>query len=232
MRAYIITTADSERVGRKADLTNYPDTLPVPELFYGVTPADVTTPQWWLDSHRKHRDNAPERVYCCNLSKVLALKNHLERYPGEDVLLMEDDVIFYDGAGVKYDRYRAFLPDNWGLQFLGGWHEFTDIKNHVPREIAPGVVTCNNVLGSEAVIIRAELIQEAIDLLTITPDNDYYICDWQLVNMQRRHCAYAPLGFIAYQQDGFSLLWQKRREWGEQIHRFYYIGMDDKLYYY
>ena len=145
---------------------------------------------------------------------------------------MEDDVIFYDGAGVKYDRYRALLPDNWGLQFLGGWHEFTDVKNHVPREIAPGVVTCNNVLGSEAVIIRAELIQEAIDLLTITPDNDYYICDWQLTKMQRRYMAYAPLGFIAYQQDGFSLLWQKRREWGDAIHHFYYLGMDSKLYYY
>ena len=232
MRAYIITTADSKRVGRKADLTNYPSSLPAPELFYGVTPWDVKTPQWWLDSHRKHTDNAPDRVWCCNLSKVLALKNHLERYPGEDCLLMEDDVIFYDGAEVKYDRYKAFLPDNWGLQFLGGWHEFTDIKNHVPREVMPGVVTCNSVLGSEAVIIRAELIQEAIDLLTITPDNDYYICDWQLTKMQRRHCAYAPLGFIAYQQDGFSLLWQKRREWGEQIHRFYYLGMDNKLYYY
>ena len=232
MRAYIITTADSKQVGRSSDLTNYPSTLPVPELFYGVTPADVKTPQWWLDSHHKHRDNAPERVYCCNLSKVLALKNHLERYPGEDVLLMEDDVIFYDGAGVKYDRYRAFLPDNWGLQFLGGWHEFTDIKNHVPREIAPGVVTCNNVLGSEAVIIRAELIQEAIDCLTITPEHDYYICDWQLTKMQRRYMAYAPLGFIAYQQDGFSLLWQKRREWGDAIHHFYYLGMDNKLYYY
>lgn len=232
MRAYIITTADSKHVGRKADLTNYPSSLPEPELFYGVTPADVTTPQWWLDSHRKHTDNAPERVYCCNLSKVLALKNHLERYPGEDCLLMEDDVIFYDGAGVKYDRYKAFLPDNWGLQFLGGWHEFTDVKNHVPREVAPGVVTCNNVLGSEAVIFNGRLIKAAIRFLECTPNNDYYICDWQLTKMQRRYCAYAPLGFIAYQQDGYSLLWQKHREWGEQIRRFYYLGIDGKLYYY
>lgn len=232
MRAYIITTADSKHVGRKPDLTNYPSTLPVPELFYGVTPADVTTPQWWLDSHRKHTDNAPERVYCCNLSKVLALKNHLSRYPGEDCLLMEDDVIFYDGAGVKYEQYKANLPANWGLQFLGGWHEFTDVKNHVPREVMPGVVTCNNVLGSEAVIFNGRLIKAAIRFLECTPNNDYYICDWQLTKMQRRYMAYAPLGFIAYQQDGFSLLWQRRREWGEQIHRFYYIGMDGKLYYY
>ena len=232
MRAYIITTADSKHVGRKPDLTNYPSSLPDPELFYGVTPADVTTPQWWLDSHRKNRDNAPERVWYCNLSKVSCLMRHAHLHPGEDVLLMEDDVIFYDGAGVKYDRYRAELPDNWGLQFLGGWHEFSRAGGLTPKEVAPGVVTCNNVLGSEAVIIRADLIQEAIDLLTITPDNDYYICDWQLTKMQRRHCAYAPLGFIAYQQDGFSLLWQRRREWGEQIHRFYYIGMDGKLYYY
>ena len=232
MRAYIITTADSKHVGRKPDLTNYPDTLPTPELFYGVTPADVTTPQWWLDSHRKHRDNAPERVYCCNLSKVLALKNHIERYPGEDVLLMEDDVIYKPNAEETYKRFLDNMPANWGLQFLGGWHEFSRAGSLIPREVAPGVVTCNNVLGSEAVIIRAELIQEAIDLLTITPDNDYYICDWQLTKMQRRYMAYAPLGFIAYQQDGFSLLWQRRWEWGDAIHHFYYMGMDNKLYYY
>jgi len=230
MRAYIITTTDSERVGRKPDLTNYPATLPVPELFYGVTPYDVTTPQWWLDSHRKHTDSAPERVYCCNLSKVLVLKNHLHRHPYEDCLLMEDDVIFKPGASEQYHNYRFNLPNNWGLQYLGGWHEFTDIKNHVPREVMPGVVTCNNVLGSEAVIIRAELIQEAIDLLAITPDNDYYICDWQLTKLQRRYMAYSPLGFIAYQQSGYSLLLERQRDW-QPVH-YYYLGMDGKLYYY
>jgi len=116
------------------------------------------------------------------------------------------------------------------LQYLGGWHEFTDIKNHVPREVMPGVVTCNNVLGSEAVIIRAELIQEAIDLLAITPDNDYYICDWQLTKLQRRYMAYSPLGFIAYQQSGYSLLLERQRDW-QPVH-YYYLGMDGKLYYY
>lgn len=227
MRAYIITTSDKH--GRCANLTHYPDCLPAPELFYGVTPDDVDTPQWWIDSHRKHKDNVPERVYCCNLSKVLALKNHLSRYPGEDVLLMEDDVIFKPDAGETYKRFLDNLPADWGLQFLGGWHEFTDVKQHVPREVAPGVVTCKTVLGSEAVVINSKLIQEAVDLLTITPDNDYYICDWQLTKMQRRYMAYSPLGFIAYQQSGYSLLWERQRDWAP-VH-YYYMGLDNKLYY-
>ena len=227
MKAYIITT--HEKHSRGADLTNYPDILPLPELYYGVTPDDVTTPEWWIESHKKHKDNVPERVYCCNLSKVLLLQKHLKEYPGEDILMMEDDVIFKPDAGIKYQLFLDALPDNWGLQYLGGWHEFSNKRNLTPWEVAPGVLKCNNVLGSEAVIIRGELLQEAIECLTITPEHDYYICDWQLVNLQRRHYAYTTIPAIAYQQSGFSLLWQKQRDWGE--FHYYFYDLAGKLRY-
>lgn len=227
MKAYIITTRDKH--GRAADLTHYPDSLPEPELYYGVTPDDIETPEWWIEAHKKHKDNIPERVYCCNMSKVKLLQKHVDQYGAEDVLMMEDDVIFKPGAGEKYKAFRDNLPENWGMQYLGGWHEFSNQRNLTPIEAAPGVLKCNNVLGSEAVIIRGELVTEAIECLTITPEHDYYICDWQLVTMQRRHYAYSPIEMIAKQQSGYSLLWQKQRDWREHHH--YFVGLDRKLYY-
>lgn len=226
MRAYIITTYDNH--GRVADLSNYPSILPTPELYYGVTPTDTVTPNWWLESHKKHKDNVPERVYCCNKSKELLLRKHREKFPNEDILMMEDDVIFTPDADDKYSEFLYNLPGNWGLQYLGGWHEFSQTKT--PYEVVPGVLRCLNVLGTEAVLIRSNLVDKAIETLSITPDNDYYICDWQLVNMQRRYMAYTPIGFVAYQQSGFSTLWQAERKWERQ--RFYYKSVDGKLYYY
>ena len=51
MKAYIIITSDNR--GRQADLTHYPSMLPTPELFFGVTPADIETPDWWLKANTR-----------------------------------------------------------------------------------------------------------------------------------------------------------------------------------
>ncbi|MBQ3349725.1 MAG: hypothetical protein IJG38_04950 [Thermoguttaceae bacterium] len=227
MKAYIITTPNNH--GRQADLSNYPKALPTPELYYGVTPDTIEVPEWWLQIYKgKWLNDIPERVYCCGKSKELLLRSHKEKYPDEDALIMEDDIIYTDNADEKYNRFMADLPDNWHILYLGGYHEFNS-RGAAPMEVKPGILRCLNVLGTEALIVRSSFLDTTIEQLTHSPDNVYGHCDWQLVPLQRTYCCYAPLGFIAGQQDGFSELFQKERKVGFR-NDFMYVGIDRKTY--
>lgn len=227
MRAYIITTSDNH--GRKADLTYYPEALPVPELFEGVTPETVEVPKYWLDMYGKMTTgDVPERVYCCGKSKELLLRQHKANFPDEDLLLMEDDVIFTEDANEKYNQFIIDVPENWSLLYLGGWHEY-NCRGCPPMEIKPGILRCSFALGNEAVVIRANMLDETIDQLTHSRENVYGHSDWQLMLLQRRYCAYAPLGFIAGQQSGWSNLFQKERIMGIK-NDFLYKGLDGRIH--
>lgn len=229
MRAYIITTPNNH--GRAADLTNYPKALPTPELYYGVTPDTIEVPDWWLDVYNnKWKNDIPERVYCCGKSKELLLRQHKEKFPTEDALIMEDDVMFSEDASDKFDTFFANIPNDWHILYLGGHHEFS-CRGAAPMEVKPDILRCLNVLGTEALIVRASFLDKTIEQLTNSPENIYGHCDWQLVPLQRHYCCYAPLGFIAGQQDGWSELFQKERTVGFR-NNFMYEGMDRKNYYY
>lgn len=229
MRAYIITTPDNH--GRVADLTNYPSMLPTPELFFGVTPDTIEVPSWWLDIYQnKWKNDISERVYCCAKSKELLLRQHKEKFSNEDALLMEDDVMFTLDADEKFSEFIFAVPDDWKFLYLGGNHEFS-CRGSAPREIKKGILRGVNILGTEALIIRANFIDTVIKQLTYSPNNAFGHCDWALVTLQRKYSCYAPLGFIAGQQDGWSELFQKERKVGFR-NDFCYEGMDRKKYLY
>lgn len=226
MRAYIITTSDNH--GRKADLTNYPTALPTPELFYGVTPDTFEVPEWWLAIHSQlWANDKPERVFCCGKSKELLLRQHIANYPEDDLLLMEDDVFFTSDADEKYNAFMQSVS-NWDMIFLGGWHEF-NCRGCPPREIAPNVLRCFHVLGNEAVIIRSALLQEVAEIWTHSRDNVFGHSDWQLVAIQQRYNTFAPMGFIAGQQNGWSNLFQADRQMGIK-NDFFYKGLDERIH--
>lgn len=229
MKAYIITTPNNH--GRQADLSNYPKALPTPELYTGVTPDTIEVPEWWLNIYKNQwKNDIPERVYCCGKSKELLLRQHKEQYPDEDALIMEDDVMFSEDANEKYDKFMADMPDDWHILYLGGHHEF-NCRGAAPMEVKPGILRCLNVLGTEALIVRSDFIDKTIEQLTHNSDNVYGHCDWQLVPLQRHYCCYAPLGFIAGQQNGWSELFQKEREVGFR-NDFFYEGYDRKVHAY
>ncbi len=227
MKAYILTTLDNH--DRKADLTYYPTALPEPELYYGVTPESVEIPDYWKKLYTKMWANdVPERVYCCGKSKELLIRQHRDNYPDEDMLLLEDDVVFTADANERYNQFMADVPTDWRLLYLGGWHEY-NCRGCPPIEIKQGVLRCLNVLGNEAVVIRSNLLDTVIDTLTHSKDNVYGHSDWQLVQLQRKYSAYSPLGFVAGQQSGWSNLFQKEREMGIK-NDFLYKSLDGKLH--
>ena len=229
MRAYIITTPDNH--GRTADLTNYPKALPTPELFFGVTPDSYEAPDWWPKLYSgKWANDIPARVFCCGKSKELLLREHKEKFPNEDALIMEDDVIFTTDADEKYMQFMADVPYDWKILYLGGNHEFS-CRGCPPMEVKPGILRVFNDLGTEALVFKADFLDTAIEQLTHSRHNVYGHCDWQLVPLQKRFGCYSPLGYIAGQQDGYSLLFEKERKVGFR-NDFMYEDMDRKIHLY
>lgn len=98
-------------------------------------------------------------------------------------------------------------------------------------EVKPGVLRVFNDLGTEALVFRVEFIDTVIEQLTHSRDNVYGHCDWQLVPIQKRFGCYSPLGYIAGQQDGYSLLFEKERKVGFR-NDFMYEDMDRKIHLY
>lgn len=229
MKAYILTTENNHN--RAADLSNYPKALPEPELFYGVEPENSDIPAWWLKEYKNaFKEDKPERVYCCSKSKELLFRKHKELYPNEDLLLLEDDVVFTEDANEKYDKFIADIPEDWKLLYLGGYHEY-NCRGCTPLEVKPGILRVFMDVGNEALIINSNVLDEAIELVTNSPDNHFGHSDWRLIQLQKKYCCYAPLGFIAGQQDGWSNLFQKERAVGFR-NDFFYEGYDRQVHQY
>ena len=229
MKSYIITTENN--YGRKPDLTYYPKALPKPDLFYGVTKENFEVPEWWLNIHGENYDGQDSRgIFCCGKSKELLLRQHKEQYPDEDALLMEDDVFFIPEASEKYDRFMESVPNDWALIYLGGWHSY-NTKGMYPLEVKPGVLRVFMDAGNEALIVRANVIDEVIEHITHSPVNVFTHVDWHLTAIQHRHPCYSPLGYIAGQQDGYSVICRYDRKMGIW-NDFLYEGIDRKVHAY
>lgn len=205
MKAYIITTKDNKN--RYDGIINYPSCFPMPLRWYGPTPDEVDVPLWFISYNKDMLCGAdPRRVYCCNLAKLYVAEYHFKNYPDEDLLMMEDDVFFTNDAEKKYVDFIREVPSNWNFLFLGGEH--VNSKKYTPNLIAPGVLRCDHVIGNEAFIIRAKAVEKYIIHMDLNHENPYGYCDWHLIELQKLLPTYAPLGFIAGQKDGWSVVQQ------------------------
>lgn len=225
MKAYIITTKDNH--GRFTGIENYPDVMPEPIVWYGVTPDDVKVPQWFVNyNYGRFRDANVRRIYCCNLSKLYVAEYHLKNYPNEDLLMLEDDVFFTKDAEKKYLDLCCDVPNDWKFVFLGGEH-FRN-KKRPPELIAPGILKCKAVIGNEAFIIKSDAVPKYIEHLALKEEDPYSYCDIRLCELMDTMPTYAPLGFIAGQKDGWSNIWQKDRVMGIK-NNFNYVDLDGKI---
>lgn len=57
----------------------------------------------------------------CYLSHLALLKAARARGL-RSLALVEDDVVFHDGFAEAYAAFRAHVPDDWDVLYLGGWH--------------------------------------------------------------------------------------------------------------
>lgn len=222
MKAYIITTKGSKRL-KNGKIGDYPSILPEPEVFYGPVPGDPGTevPDWYNPTIKGATVAFRDTTYCCYLSKLNCLKYHLQRYPEEDCLLLEDDVVFHPLFNNVYASFIKKVPEDWGILWLGGHH------SRMPTEIAPGVLKPSLIWNAECMLFKARYIPYIIGEL----EKGKWPCNHHVDNVlcwigNTVH-QYSPLFFIAGQHSGFSEI---RKRW--RVMRINgtvdYIGLDGK----
>ena len=159
IKAYLLTTKNSKRV-KNGKLANYPSVFPEPEIFYGFTPDNVE-PAWpsWYKPNKKESNRSNTGTWCCFLSKLKLFKQHVEKYPYHDLLLLEDDVVFYDYFDYIYKDFMVHVPSDWEIIFFGGHHY------KMPRAVNGKVLKASRVWGNECVLIRSNILPRIISAL-------------------------------------------------------------------
>ena len=201
MKAYVITIKESDRL-TDGKIAGYPTSLPEPEVFYGVSREDkIEVPKFSIYPCRAG-------TWYCNLSKINACAYHLANCPGEDMLLMEDDVIFAPLFDEMYPQFMERVPDDWGFIFFGGYHF------RQPQEVVPGVLRTRGVLGNECVLIRSNVVPEVQRILETIPWNTD-AGDKRISQLFDQYPAYAPVGMFAGQNTGYSYIKRRKvKRWG------------------
>ena len=200
LKAYVLTIPESKRLVN-GKISGYPQSLPTPELFYGITPKDLKTPipQWYV---RKHYVG----TWCCAKSKLALIKHHYETNPDSDLLLLEDDVSF----NVKFDyMFKTFIeavPDDWGMIFLGGMHRSVAIR------VNDLVLRAHNIVNNECVIFNHKILPKLIEELDIEARHKRLASDQVIASLMSSIPTYTPLVRFAGQRTTYSFIRGKLRK--------------------
>lgn len=191
MKAYLLTVKGN---GRLIDgkLPFYPSVFPDYRVVYATTPANgVIIPNWFK---RADKSKSASRSWCCYLSHLNLFREHLNKYPDDDLLALEDDVRFLPGFDICYKNFINRVPDDWGAIWFGGFHL------DKPTEVVPGVLKCSNMANTECILINHKLLPTVVQLL----ESEHTKNPWQdrvVFSSSSVMPHYAPLRPFAWQQD-------------------------------
>jgi len=142
-------------------------------------------------------------AYCCYLGHLTALRNHYAKYPDEDYMILEDDVVFRPDFCDCYARFMQLVPNDWGIIDLGSW---SDRKTSF-KEVLPGVLKqSDRIYSTECFIIRSTTIPILLRLLENCVASKYHELDLFIFNFRDIINTYLPILSFAYQADGMSLI--------------------------
>ena len=221
MKAYVLTIKGNGRLvdGR---LPSYPATLPPYELVYATTTKDnIVIPTWYRNCARFE---PYPRTWCCWISKLKLIKEHINKYPDEDLLLLEDDVRFLPGFDVCYTSFMSKVPEDWGIIWLGGRHLST------PREVVPGVLLCGKMCNTECTIMRSTELPAIVSALESEHSSDgLYWSDQVISSLRDTAPHYAPIRQFAWQQPGLISTIMQSPTSSENVFNFNYIDINNKI---
>ncbi len=128
-----------------------------------------------------------------------------------NVLILEDDVIFKEDALEKLNRFMRALPSDWGQIYLGGQH-----RRKKGETDSPNVVIGNSVNRTHAYAVNQSIFKEFyrhISYSTDYRDTSKHI-DHQLEVAHRRKDwrVYCPKEWIVGQRAGSSNISGKKLE--------------------
>lgn len=119
----------------------------------------------------------------------------------ENVLILEDDVVFQDDLK-KIDEIMSLIPNDWDFIYFGGNHTYGDI----PVKINDKILKLNNTVSLHCVAINNTVYDSILNLL---PKQEIQV-DGYYSKLHKEFNSYGITPNIAKQREDFSDI-QKRR---------------------
>jgi len=129
----------------------------------------------------------------------------------DNVLILEDDVIFKDDSLEKLNEFMEVVPDDWGQIYLGGQH-----RRHPKETDIPNVIIGNSINRTHAHAINGPSITSVYRHISYASDyrGSAKHIDHQLELAHRRKDwpVYCPKEWVAGQRAGSSNISGKTNE--------------------
>ncbi|MCA9288215.1 MAG: glycosyltransferase family 25 protein [Phycisphaerales bacterium] len=146
----------------------------------------LLTPSWWTGT---------PGGYACTLSHRFAIAKVFAE-GAETALIFEDDAMLAPDFGDRLTAFRAEVPSDWQLLYLGGQHR----PRSRPAPVSPGVVRCLGTFRMHAYVLHRSGAALVHDEMAKTRK----ICDQKLADLNPRLPAYAPKHWMVAQRADFS----------------------------
>lgn len=153
-------------------------------------------PAWW---------NAGNGAWGCLLSHARVLAEAIADGI-ENVLILEDDVVFQPDAGSLLKGFMKQVPDDWGQIYLGGQH----LKDPTPVAGSPYVLRCHCVNRTHAFAVQKKAMVRMHQHIWHAPDYIQHLGGWHIdhqlgiAHERGDWPTYGPLYWIAGQDEEWS----------------------------
>jgi GR25 family glycosyltransferase involved in LPS biosynthesis len=124
----------------------------------------------------------------------------------DNVLILEDDVVFCDDARHLFERGYPIIPLDWDIVFLGANHG----AGFAP--VNESFIKCNGSLSLHACMYNKKALPKILDHLHKeypSMNEDITVLDVVLSRLHKTWNVYSFSPSLAYQKEGFSDILQK-----------------------
>lgn len=137
------------------------------------------------------------------LEDVLHTRDDQSQLTLNNVLIMEDDIIFKDDALQKLNEFMEVVPDDWGQIYLGGQHRRTKVETS-----SPNVVIGKSVNRTHAYAVNKSTFEELYRHISYATDyrktNKHIDHQLELAHRREDWKVYCPEEWIVGQRAGSS----------------------------
>lgn len=202
-RVYVINCAHRpdrlEETKRHLDETKMADNDKV--HYYPAIIGDWTTcPADWGSGRgawgclRSHQRILEDVIHARDDRHIMSLDN---------VLILEDDVIFKDDSLEKLNEFMEVVPDDWGQIYLGGQH-----RRHPKETDIPNVIIGNSINRTHAHAINGPSITSVYRHISYASDyrgsSKHIDHQLELAHRRKDWPVYCPKEWVAGQRAGAS----------------------------
>ena len=121
----------------------------------------------------------------------------------DNVLILEDDVIFKDDSLEKLNEFMEVVPDDWGQIYLGGQH-----RRHPKETDIPNVIIGNSINRTHAHAINGPSITSVYRHISYASDyrgsSKHIDHQLELAHRRKDWPVYCPKEWVAGQRAGSS----------------------------